>query len=557
MPIKYGPDARKHLLNGVVKLSKAVAVTLGPRGRNVGIEKTFGSPVITKDGVSVAKEVDLANPWEDMGSRLVREVASKTSEDAGDGTTTATVLACYLAVDGMRLIESGFAPVAFKKGMDKAAALLDDQLAGLSIPIKTQADIENVANISANGDREIAKVIADAVAKVGKDGVINIEEGRSLATLVETTDGLKIERGWISSSFCTNEELQESILENAFVLVTDQVVSNVRGMLPLLEWLVQQERPVLVIAPDFGGDAVPLFLGNQKAGNLFAQLIKAPGFGTQQHEMLQDIAVVTGATLVSKQMGLNLDKTLTGDVLGTVRRVRVTVKDTTLVDCSGDGEKVETRLRQIKAEIARSGSEYDKDKLRERLGKLLGGVCTIKVGAHSELAMKELKARMEDALYATKASIDEGVVPGGGISYLRAAQRVEELFGAAVEGDTELQTQFAGSFPEGPEETAGFKLVLRACEEPLRQIIDNAGRKGDLYVEKVKDIAEDLVGVDALDFEFKNMFEAGIVDPTKVARSVISNAVSVVGTLLTTEAVIRKPRPTKPGEVTNPMGHRH
>ncbi len=553
MPITYGTEARKKMLVGINKLADAVAVTLGPRGRNVGIEKAFGAPLVTKDGVSVAKEIDLHDPLEDIGCRLVREVASKTSEDAGDGTTTATVMARALAIGGMRLIEAGLAPVQLKRGMDQAVPLLEEQIIGMSIPIKTPSDIENVAAISANGDRKIAKVIAQAVAKVGKDGVVNIEEGKTLDTVVETTDGMKFDRGWINSSFCLDSERQESVLENPFVLVTDLNVSSVRPMLGLLEWLVQQGRPLLIVAPEFSGEAIPLFYTNLAAKHLVSQLVKAPGFGYQQQEFLRDIAVLTGATFISKDMGMALDDSLTGEVLGSARQVRVTAKDTTIVDGGGNQEDVDLRMTQIKAEIDRSGSEYDKDKLRERLGKLLGGVCVIRVGAPSELAMKELKARMEDALFATKASIDEGVVPGGGTTYLRASQRVLELLAAKEEGDPDLDGY---ALPRTIEEKAGFNLVMQVCEEPLRQIVENAGKSGDVFVEKVREQDDDLVGVDATDMKLKNMFEAGIVDPTKVARRVLANSVSIVGTLLTTEAIVRKPKPEE-SSVTMPPGHRH
>ena len=553
MPITYGTDARKSMLIGINALADAVAVTLGPRGRNVGLEKAFGSPFVTKDGVSVAKEIDLHDPDQNVGVRLVREVASKTSEDAGDGTTTATVLARRLAVEGMKLLAAGMAPISIKRGMDKAAAQVVEQIMGMSIPVKTQQDIENVATISANGDRAIAKVIADAVAKVGKDGVVNIEEGRTMETLVETTDGMKLDRGWFNAAFCMNPERQESVLDNPYILVTDIHVSGVRAMLPLLEWLVKEKRPLLIIAPDFSGEAVPLFYGNLSQGNLITQLVKAPGFGQSQQEILRDLAALTGATLISKDLGMNLNADITGEYLGNARRVRITAKDTTIVDGGGQQEAVEMRLGQIKAEIERSGSEYDKDKLRERLGKLLGGVCVIKVGAPSELSMKELKSRMEDALFATKASIDEGVVPGGGTAYLRAAQRVAEALLAKKEGDPDFADVV---LPEGDEEAAGFNLVLRTMEEPMRQIVQNAGKTGEVFVERVRDLEDELMGVDATDLTIKNMFESGIIDPTKVVRSAVANSVSIVGTLLTTEAIVRKPGPTKPGGSTVP-GHRH
>jgi chaperonin GroEL len=548
MAIKFGSDARKRMLKGIIKLADAVAVTLGPKGRNVAMEKSFGSPVVTKDGVSVAKEVNLPDPYEDMGTRLVKEVASKTSEDAGDGTTTATVLARFMAVQGMRLVEANLAPIEIKRGMDLALQLLVEQIIGLSLPVKDQAHIENVATVSANGDRGIGKVVAEAVAKVGRDGVVNIEEGKTLETTIEATDGLQFDRGWANPVFCIDTETQSSVLENPFVLVTDISLTNVRPMIPVVEWIIGQGRSLLIIAPDYTGDILPTLAVNLSQGKFKSVLVKAPAFGTQQGEILRDIATLTGATLLSKDLGMSLD-TLTGDMLGTARLVTVKAVSTTIVDGGGDPEAIHGRIQQLKTEIERSGSEYDRDKLRDRMGKLLGGVCVIKVGAVSELAMKELKARMEDALYATKASIDEGVVPGGGLAYLRAAQRVDEILQAQQDGDLPSEPEgleVGLPLPKTETEWAGFRLVLQACEEPLRQIVANAGKVGEVYVEKVKEIADDYVGVDATDFQFKHMLDNGILDPTKVARSALSNAVSVVGTLLLTEAIIHKAKGATP-----------
>lgn len=538
--IKYGLDARARMLVGINKLADAVVVTMGPKGRNVCLEKAFGSPLITKDGVSVAKEIELENPYENIGSRIIREAASKTSEDAGDGTTTSTLLARYLAVQGMKQIAANFSPVAYKRGMDKACALLVDVISASSIPIKTPEQIENVAAISANGDRVIAKVIADAVAKVGRDGVVNIEEGKSTTTVVEATDGMKLDRGWASPVMCLDEERQESVLNNPYVLITDHVVSSVRTLVPVLEQLVKNENTLLIIAPDFQGDAVPTFYGNLKS--LKSQLVKAPGFGASQNDMLEDIAVLTGATFISKTVGMDF-ASVTLEHLGRLGSVRVTAKETVLMDGGGDQGVVDGRIAQIKGAVERSGSEYDKDKLRERMSKLLGGVCVIRVGAMSELAMKETKARMEDALYATKASIDEGIVAGGGLAYLRAAQAVEAAINDNAEGHIE-----PGELPVGLDEEAGFRSVLQACREPLRQISSNAGLVGDLYVAKVEE-TDEFVGFDASDMQMKHLLEAGVVDPTKVVRSALTNAVSVAGMLLTTEVIIHKPGPAKPGDL--------
>lgn len=536
MPIKFGSEARRLMMRGIDQLADAVAVTLGPKGRNVGMEKAFGSPTVTKDGVSVAKEIDLSDPDENIGAKLVREAASKTSEDAGDGTTTATVLTRVLAKQGIRLVEAHLAPVALKRGMDKAGALLEDQLLGMSLPVKDQRHIEDVATISANGDREIGKVVADAVAKVGRDGVVNIEEGKTTHTVVEATDGLQFDRGHLNAYFVMDAETQTSTLEDPFVLLADFPLTTARPIVPIIEAIMQQGRSLFVLAPDFGGDFMPTFAMNLGKGLFKSQLVKAPGFGHQQAEALRDIAVLTGATLLSKETGTTLDA-LNIEMLGTARRVTVTAKNTTIIDGAGDPRDVASRIHAIKSEIARSGSEYDKDKLRERMGKLLGGICVIKVGAGSELAMKELKARMEDALYATKASIDEGIVPGGGTAYLRAAGRVREIVDAVQAGDISHNVEL----PKGPDEWAGFNLVLSACAEPMRQIIANAGESGPVFVEKVKAIDDDYVGVDATDMTIKNLVDAGVIDPVKVVRSALSNAISIAGTLLTTEAIVRKP----------------
>lgn len=536
MPIKFGVDARKRLLDGVNKLADTVAVTLGPRGRNVCLQKTFGDPLVTKDGVSVAKEVELSDEWENMGARLVMGVASKTSEDAGDGTTTATVLARYLFQKGMGLVTAGMAPISLKRGMDKALENLLDAIQGISLPIKGQEDVENVATISANGDRELGKIVADAVARVGRDGVVNIEEGRSTRTEVEAVDGMQFDRGWLHPEFSDNGI--EILFDNPFILVTDLVLTACRPLLPLLEKIIAEERPLVIIAPDFGGEAIPLFLQNSKAGRLKSVLVKAPAFGQRQSDILQDIATLTGAEFISKDRGMNFEGSFGSadvdplDLMGTAARIKVTSKDTTIMDGGGVEEEIDARMEQIRTEIRHSGSEYDADKLRERLGKLQGGVCVIKVGASTEVEMKELKARMEDALYATRASIDEGVVPGGGTTLIRAAQ-------AAAKGLESLTG----------DEVHGYNLVLQACEEPLSQIVRNAGASGSVWATKVKETEDRMMGVDATDMTLKNLVEAGILDPTKVVRSALTNAVSVASTMLTTETLVRKPTPESPGNV--------
>lgn len=552
MTISYGSKARKGMLRGVLKLADTVAVTLGPKGRNVCLEKAFGPPLVTKDGVSVAKEIDLADPLENMGARLVREVASKTSEDAGDGTTSSVVLASFLFVNGTKLVEAGLAPTSLKRGMDKALALINDQVLGMSLPVRSQEQVENVATISANNDRKVGRIVAEAVGKVGKDGVVTIEEGKKSETVIETTDGMKFDRGYIRPEFVLDETTQESVLENAAVLVTDMELSSARPLIPVLERLVQERRDFLIIAPEFVGDAVPTFLQNLKQGSLRSCLVKAPNFGAQQPATLEDIAILTGGTFITRGLSMKFEN-VTYEDLGTVGRARITKTDTTLTDPGGDSDKIDARIEQIKAEIDRTGSEYDSDKLRDRLGKLLGGVCVIKVGAVSELEMKELKARMEDALHATRVSIEEGVVAGGGLTLLRAADRVRVLVADAGSEDSEA---IEHPLPINDDERAGFDLVLRACEAPLSRIVQNAGKSGEVYVERVRAAAatDEYIGLDASDMTLKNLLENGIIDPVKVVRSTIQNAVSVVGTLLTTECAIQKEAPKPEAEMGLPGG---
>ena len=537
MSIMYGSDARKRLLAGVAQLAETVAVTLGPKGRNVCIEKTFGNPLVTKDGVSVAKEIELPDEIENIGARLVREVASKTSEDAGDGTTTATVLAHFLFREGMKLVTAGVTPVALKRGMDRATADVVDRVIGGSLPVKGQADIENVATVSANGDRELGRTIAEAVAKVGRDGVVNIEEGRSMSTEVDAVDGMQFDRGWAHMEFSGGQT--EVVIDNPLILVTDFKVSACRPLLPLLEAVVAQERPLVVIAPDFDGEALPTFIMNMKQGRLQSMLVRAPGFGARQRENLEDIACLVGAEFISKEKGMTFDGCFKAEgadpmsYVGSAGRVRVTAKTTTILDGDGNEEVIDQRIESIRQEIANTGSEYDSDKLRERLGKLQGGVCVIKVGAPTEVAMKELKARMEDALYATRASIDEGVVIGGGAALLKAAQQVRGI----AEGIT------------NDDERLGYTLVLRACEEPMRRIVENGGESGAVWVHRTKASEDPFVGVDARTMELVNLLEAGVLDPVKVVRCALANAVSVSSTMLTTETIICKSAPAKPSDV--------
>lgn len=527
MPLEYGTKARQKLLVGVETLARTVAVTLGPKGRMVVLQKAFGNPLITKDGVSVAKEVELSDPFENMGAQLMREIASKTSDDAGDGTTTATVIGSYLFAKGLALLEAGLDPVALKRGMDQATADIVDGIVGLSLPIKGQLDIENVATVSANGDRALGKIIAECVAKVGTDGVITIEEGRGLKTEVDTVEGLKFDRGWVHVAF-KGEAPTELVLDECRLLVTDLKIGNPKPLLPMLDRLLAEGNPLVIIAPEFDPVAVATFV--QNLPKLKSCLIKAPGFGAAQADVLEDIAALTGSQFITKGKGQNFDEVFKdGDLapLGLVGRIKVTDRTTTLMEGAGEEEVVEARIQQIKVQMSKSGSEYDRDRLNERLGRLQGGICIIKVGAATELEMKELKARMEDALYATRASIDEGVVAGGGITLIRASQKLA----TDLEGD----------------ELAGYRLVQRACEAPFRQIMDNAGDNSSLLLEKVKEAEDPFMGIDASNgMSMKNMLDAGIIDPVRVVRSSIINAVSAVGTMLTTECLVRKPGTKNP-----------
>jgi len=545
MPLKFGTDARKQLLRGIEQLADAVEVTLGPRGRNVALEKAFGDPLVTKDGVSVAKEIELSNPWENMGAQLVMEAASKTSDDAGDGTTTATVLARALFKSGLKLVEAGMSPVALKRGIDAAVADVVGEVFGMSLPVKDQADIENVATVSANGDRVLGAVVAEAVAKVGKDGIVNIEEGRGIETEIETVDGMQFDRGWARSEFAA-ENGADRVMDNPLILVTDFFISSCHPLIPMLDAVMKASRQLLVIAPDFSGEALPLFIKNYQTGNLNSMLVKAPGFGARMADYLQDLATLTGAEFISQAKGDTFEGCFTGEgvdplaVLGSAGRVKVSSKETVIMDGEGSDEDVDNRIEQLRGEVERCGSEYDADKLRERLGKLLGGICVIKVGAPTEIAMKETKARMEDALYATRASVDEGVAPGGGITLVRASEKVRK---ALVE---------SGDLRPSDDRSHGYRLLLDACSAPFQMIIRNAGGSPDVLLNKVIEHEDEFMGIDAMDLSQKNMLEAGIIDPVKVVRNALANAASVAGLMLTAECLIRKPKPPKPGDMGMP-----
>jgi chaperonin GroEL len=470
------------------------------------------------------------------------EAASKTSEDAGDGTTTATVLARYLYREGLKLVEAGMAPVALKRGIDRAVTDVTEGILGLSLPVKGREDIENVAAISANGDREIGKIVAEAVTIVGHDGVVNIEESQLMEMEMETIDGMQLDRGWANSEFCPEGQTEISF-SDPYIFVTDHQISACHALLPMLNAVMGSGQPLVIIAPDFGGEALPLFIQNNKQARLRSVLVKAPGFGARQGEILEDVATLTGAEFVSRVKGDSFEGTFGGgeDVdplvfLGSAERVTVTSKHTTIIDGAGSEEAVDNRIEQIRTAVEVAGSEYEADKLRDRLGKLLGGICVIKVGAQTEVAIKEIKARMEDALFATRASIDEGVVAGGGIALVRAAQKALRALDNG-----------GGSLAQAEEEN-GYKLLLRACNEPFRCIVQNAGESGDVWLEKILTSEDEHVGVDATDMTLRNMLDAGILDPVKVVRNALTNAASIAGIMLTTEVLIRKPEPPKPAD---------
>ncbi len=522
--IRYGTDVRQKLMSGVDQLADAVSVTLGPRGRNVCIEKSFGGPLVTKDGVSVAKEVDLEDPWENMGARMVREVASKTCEDAGDGTTTSIVLARSLYREGLKLVEAGYAPVFLKKGMDAAAYEVIDALYRHSLPVKTRENIENVAVISSNGDTKVGKVIADAVAMVGRDGVITIEDGHGMDTTIETVDGYRFDQGYASNHF-VSEGSDEVTLENCRVLVTDLPVTNPRMLTDLLNEVVQTGQPLAIIAYEYGGEAIPFFLHNKKLGILNSVLVRSPGFGRQVSDLLEDVATFVGANFYQKALGMSLADVKLED-LGFVETIRVSAKQTLLTNGGGSVESISARVNSLKAQANRVGSEYDKDKIQSRISALNGGFCTVKVGAMTETELKEIKARMEDALGATKAAIEDGIVVGGGVALIRAASDVAESID--VEGSFSTE-----------EERLGFRLVLKSCYEPFKAILRNSGDEPERYLVEIENSENLNVGFNAATSKVEDLIVSGVIDPTKVVLTALTNAVSVVGTMLTTEAAIR------------------
>jgi chaperonin GroEL len=522
--IKFDREAQDLVLQGVNQLANAVKATLGPRGRNVLIEKTFGAPVVTKDGVTVAKEIELEDRFENMGAQMVKEVASRTSDVAGDGTTTATVLAQAIFREGIKLVAAGHDPMKLKRGIDKAVEVVVTSIRKQSKQVKGRTEIAQVATVSANGDDTIGNIIADAMEKVGKDGVITVEEGRSLETELDVVEGMQFDRGYLSPYFVTDPEKMQIELEDPVILMYDKKISNMKDLVPLLEEVARSTKPLLVMAEDIEGEALATLVVNKIRGTLKAAAVKAPGFGDRRKEMLEDIAILTGGKVVAEEVGMKLESTKLTD-LGRAKKVVIDKDNTTIIGGAGKKGEIEGRIRQIKAQVEESSGEYDREKLQERLAKLAGGVAVIRVGAATEAEMKEKKARVEDALNATRAAVEEGIVPGGGVAFIRAIKAVDSFEGA------------------DEEEKAGVRIVRRVLEEPLRGIAGNAGWDGSIVVGKVSE-EKGSTGFDAGRLEYCDLIEAGIIDPAKVTRSAIINASSVAGLLLTTEALVaEKPQP--------------
>jgi chaperonin GroEL len=525
--LHFNVEARAALKRGVDQLAEAVKVTLGPRGRNVVIDKKFGAPTITKDGVTVAKEIELSDPIENMGAQMVKEVATKTSDIAGDGTTTATVLAQAIFREGLKNVTAGANPMAIKRGIDKAVTAIVEELKKISVPTTGKKEIAQVGSISANNDKEIGDLISEAMEKVGKDGVITVEEAKGLETTLETVDGMQFDRGYVSPYFVTDPDKMEAILEDPFILIHDKKVSSMKDLLPVLEKVAQAGKPLLIIAEDVEGEAMATLVVNKLRGTLKVAAVKAPGFGDRRKAMLQDIAVLTGGQVVSEEVGFKLENAVISD-LGRAKRIVVDKDNTTIIDGNGEEDKIKGRIKEIKSAIDSSTSDYDKEKLQERLAKLAGGVAVINVGAATEAEMKEKKARVEDALHATRAAVEEGIVPGGGGALLRAQRALKTL--KLTETDEQI----------------GVDIIKRAVEEPIRMIVQNAGGEPSLVVEKVRGSKEDSFGYNALTDTYENLVQAGVIDPTKVTRTALQNAASIASLLLTTEALIVEKKEDKP-----------
>jgi chaperonin GroEL len=533
--IIHGEESRQAILRGVNKLADAVKVTLGPKGRNVVIEKKFGAPTITKDGVSVAKEIDLKDPLENMGAQMVREVASKTSDVAGDGTTTATVLAQAIFREGVKSVAAGANPMALKRGIEKAVEAVVKEIEKMSKPVSGSM-VAQVGTISANGDTKIGKIIAEAMDKVGKDGVITVEESKSLDTVLEVVEGMQFDRGYLSPYFVTDPDRMESVLENCFILLSEKKISSMKDLLPLLEQVARQGRPLLIVAEDVEGEALATLVVNKLRGTLQVCAVKAPGFGDRRKAMLEDIAILTGGKLISEDLGIKLESVKVDD-LGRAKKVTIDKDNTTIVEGAGKTSDIQARVNVIRNQIENTTSDYDREKLQERLAKLVGGVAVIKVGAATETELKEKKARVEDAMHATRAAVEEGIVPGGGVAFVRAQKALE---------DFRLEDQ---------DEQTGVTIIRRALEEPLRQIVNNAGREGAVIIEHIKAEKVITVGFNAQTEQFEDLVAAGVIDPTKVSRTALQNAASIAGLMLTTEALVSEiPDDEKPAAAANPGG---
>ncbi|MDH4192912.1 MAG: chaperonin GroEL [Nitrospirota bacterium] len=533
--LQYSEKARASILSGVNQLADAVKTTLGPKGRNAILDKKFGAPTITKDGVTVAKEIELKNPYENMGAQLVREVASKTSDIAGDGTTTATVLAQAIYREGVKNITAGANPMEIKRGIDKAVEVAIEELKKISKPCQTKKEISQIGSISANNDHTIGDLIAEAMDKVGKDGVITVEEAKSMSTSLDVVEGMQFDRGYISPYFVTNADRMEASLEDAFLLIVEKKVSAMKDLLPILEQVAKMGKPLVIIAEDVEGEALATLVVNKLRGTLNVAAVKAPGFGDRRKAMLEDIATLTGGQVISEEVGLKLESVKLTD-LGRAKRVNIDKDNTTIVEGAGDPKRIEGRVKQIKTQVEETTSDYDREKLQERLAKMVGGVAVINVGAATETEMKEKKARVEDALHATKAAVEEGIVPGGGVALLRCVPALEKL---KLEHDQQV----------------GVNIVKRSLEEPIRQISINAGAEGSIIVEKVRTESTNR-GYNAGTGEFVDMVEAGVIDPTKVARCALQNASSVAGLMLTTEVMVTE-IPEAKSEASMPGGHDH
>jgi chaperonin GroEL len=535
--LRFSEDARNSILRGVNILANAVKVTLGPKGRNVVIEKSFGAPLITKDGVTVAKEIELENKFENMGAQMVKEVASKTNDDAGDGTTTATVLAQAIFREGAKIVAAGHNPTEVKRGMDKAVQAVVEELKKIAKPIKGDKEIAQVGTISANNDSEIGEMISQAMSKVGREGVITVEESKTAQTELETVEGMQFDRGYLSPYFVTNAERMEAVLENAYILIYDKKISSMKDMIGVLEGVAKSGRPLLIIAEDVEGEALATLVVNKLRGTIHVCAVKAPGFGDRRKSMLEDIAVLTGGTMVSDELGQKLEQATIKD-LGNAKRVVIDKDNTTIIDGSGEKKEIQARVGQIKAQIEETTSDYDKEKLKERLAKLAGGVAVIHVGAPSEVEMKEKKARVEDALNATRAAVEEGIVAGGGTAILRAS-RILETFKTSSD-----------------EQKAGVNIIRRGCEEPIRQIASNAGMDGAIVLDRVLAEKNAGWGFNALTEEYTDLIKDGVIDPVKVVRCALENAASVASLMLTTETMIAEaPKKDDKGGGGMPGGH--